>query len=75
MAEEDKTNARRVAIDSAHTQRGKPNVGLMQQGRSMFHNVGSAFNCTLKSINKAKHVRFNLTHGICQIKDPEVVMI
>jgi hypothetical protein len=47
----------------------------MQQGRNMIHSVGSAFNCTLKSINKAKHVRFKLTNNIRTIKDPNVVMI
>jgi hypothetical protein len=56
MAKEDTSNAQRVAIYSAHAQRSKPSVGIMQQGRNMIHNVGSAFNRTLKSINKAKQV-------------------
>jgi hypothetical protein len=41
----------------------------------MIHSVGSAFNRTLKSINKAKHVQFKLTNSISIIKDPNVVMI
>jgi hypothetical protein len=44
------TNAQRVAIDSAHAQRDKPSVGLMQQEQNMIHSVGSAFNRTLKCI-------------------------
>jgi hypothetical protein len=47
----------------------------MQQGLNMMHSLGSAFNRTLKSINKAKHVRFNITNNIRVIKDPDVVMI
>jgi hypothetical protein len=41
----------------------------------MMHSVGSAFNRKLKSINKAKHIRFKLTNNIRTIKDPNVVMI
>jgi hypothetical protein len=40
MAKEDTTNARRVAINSAHNQRCKPSVGLMQQGLNMSNNIG-----------------------------------
>ena len=75
MAKEDTSNAQHEAIDSAHVQQDKPRVGLMQQERNMIHSVGSAFNRTLKSINKAKHVQFKLTNNICTIKDPSVVMI
>jgi hypothetical protein len=75
VAKEDTSNARRVAIDSAHTQQDKPRVGLMQQGQNMIHSVGSAFNRTLKIINKAKHVQFKLNTNIRIIKDPNVVMM
>jgi NACalpha-BTF3-like transcription factor len=47
----------------------------MQQGRNMIHSVGSAFNRTLKSINKAKHVRFKVNNSIRIIKNPNVVMM
>jgi NACalpha-BTF3-like transcription factor len=47
----------------------------MQQGRNMIHCVGSAFNCTLKSINKAKQVQFKRTNSIRIIKNPNVVMM
>ena len=74
MAKEDTTNAWSVAINAAHNQRSKPSVGIMQQGKNKIHSVGSAFNRTLKSINKAKHIQSNLTQNIRTIKDPNVVM-
>jgi hypothetical protein len=75
IAKENKTNAQRLAIDDAHDYRTKPTVGLWQYGRNITYKIKSAFNRTLKSINKTKHVRFSPQHKVRLIKDNSVVMI
>ena len=56
MAKEDITNAKRIVIDKAHDGGNKSMIGLLQYGRNMAYTIRSAFNCTLKCINKLKHV-------------------
>jgi hypothetical protein len=47
-----------VAIDSAHAQRNQPIIGLTQRGRNTAYCLGSAFNLTIKKLNRNKHVSF-----------------
>ena len=48
---------------------------MWQYGCNITNNIKSAFNQTLKSINKAKQVRFRPKHTVGLIKDTSVVMI
>jgi hypothetical protein len=53
-----------MAINAAHTKRGTPSIGLAQRGRNAAYSLGSAFNRTIKKINKNKHVTFATTHPV-----------
>jgi len=63
LAKADETNTKRMAINAAHTKRGTPSIGLAQRGRNAAYSLGSAFNRTMKKINKNKHVSF-ATHPV-----------
>jgi hypothetical protein len=63
LAKADETNKKRMAINAAHTKRGTTSIGLVQQGRNAAYSLGSAFNRTIKKINKNKHVSFS-THPV-----------
>ena len=63
LAKADETNKKRMAINAAHTKRGTTSIGLAQRGRNAAYSLGSAFNRTIKKINKNKHVSF-ATHPI-----------
>ncbi len=52
LAKADETNKKRMAINAAHTKRGTTSIGLAQRGRNAAYNLGSAFNRTIKKINK-----------------------
>jgi hypothetical protein len=52
-----------MAINSAHTKRGTTSIGLVQRGRNAAYSLGSAFNLSIKKINKNKHVSF-ATHPV-----------
>ena len=75
IAKENETNAKQLAIDGAHNYLTKLTGGMWQYGCNITHKVKSAFNCTLKSINKMKHVQFSPQHNVRLIKDNSVVMI
>jgi hypothetical protein len=47
-----------VAIDSTHAQCNQPTIGLAQRGQNTAYHLGSAFNQTIKKLNKNKHVSF-----------------
>jgi hypothetical protein len=59
MAKEDTSNAKRAAIDTAH-KFNTTDIELIQQGRNIVYNIGSAFKWKKKNITGAKHVRFSL---------------
>jgi len=63
LAKADETNKKRMAINAAHTKRGTTSIGLAQHGRNAAYSLGSAFNGTIKKINKNKHVSF-ATHPV-----------
>jgi hypothetical protein len=58
IAKSDTSNARCVAIDSAHAQCGQPNIKLAQCGRNMAYHLGSVLNRTIIKLNRNKHVSF-----------------
>jgi hypothetical protein len=47
-----------MAINSAHAQCDQPTIGLAQRGQNMAYHLGSAFNRTIKKLNKNTHVSF-----------------
>ena len=63
LAKADETDKKRMAINAAHTKRGTPSISLAQRGRNAAYSLGSAFNRTIKKINKNKHVSF-ATHPV-----------
>ena len=75
IAKENRANARRLAIDDTHNYQSKPTVGMWQYGCNITSKIKSAFNRTLKIINKTKQVRFSPQHNVQLIKDNNVVMI
>ncbi len=75
MAKLNINNAKQAAIDSAHARTDKPCMGIMQQGRNMVHSIWPAFKRAVKTISNTKHVRFNLQHKVCTIKNNNIVMV
>ncbi len=51
-------NTKHVAINSAHAQRNQPTIRLAQRGQNTAYCLGSAFNLTIKKLNKNKQVSF-----------------
>jgi hypothetical protein len=72
LAKKNNSNAKRKAIDSSHVRQDKPSIGLAQQGHNLVYSMSSAFNRTIKKLNKTKqHVSF-ATHNTVQLyKDHE----
>ena len=58
LVKADETDKKRMAINTAHTKRGTRSIGLAQRGGNAAYSLGSAFNRTIKKINKNKHVSF-----------------
>jgi hypothetical protein len=62
LAKADDSNRKRMAINNAHNKHGTTSIGFAQRGRNAAYSLGSAFNRTIKKINKNKHVSF-ITHN------------
>jgi hypothetical protein len=58
IAKGNTNNAKHVAIKSAHAQHNKPTIGLAQCGCNTAYRLGSAFNWTIKKLNRNKLVSF-----------------
>jgi hypothetical protein len=71
LAKADKSNRKRMAINAAHSKRGTTSIGFAQRGRNAAYSLGSAFNCTIKKINKNKHVSFDTHNSIHQYSSNE----
>jgi hypothetical protein len=72
LAKNDDSNAKRKAIDSSHVRRDKPSIGLVQRGRNLVYSMSSAFNRTIKKLNKTKqHVSFATHNTVRLYKDHE----
>jgi hypothetical protein len=66
-----------VAISSAHAQRNQPAIGLTQCGHNTAYHLGSAFNQTIKKLNKNKHVSFakqNKIHPFDATLTPSIML-
>ena len=65
-----------MAINAAHTRRGTTNIGFAQRGRNTTYSLSSAFNRTIKNINKYKHVSFAATNSVHKyIKNKQPIMV
>ena len=76
LAKADKTDKKRMAINAAHTKQGTTSIGFAQRGRNATYSLGSAFNRTIKKINKNKHVSFathNRVHKYSSNEQPIMV--
>jgi len=71
LAKDDNSNKKRLAIDAAHIKRGTTTIGFAQRGRSAVYSLGSAFNRTLKKINKKKHISFATHNKVHQYTNNE----
>jgi hypothetical protein len=67
LAKADKSNA----INATHTKRGTTSIGFAQRGRNATYSLGSAFNRTIKKINKNKHVSFATHNRVHQYSSSE----
>jgi hypothetical protein len=54
IAKKDTTNAKCVAINSAHAQCNQPTIKLVQRGCNTVYHLGSAFNWTIKKLSRKK---------------------
>ncbi len=59
MAKNNNNNAKRNAIDMAHSKRVPTHIGWVQRGCNLAYKLSSAFNKTIQKLNKStQHVRF-----------------
>ena len=67
LAKSNTNNKKCSAINS----RGTTSIGFAQSGRNITYSLGSAFNRTIKKINRNKHVRFATHNSIHQYNNNE----
>ena len=76
MAKADESNNKCMAINAAHTRCGMTNIGFAQRGHNTAYSLGSAFNRTIKKINKYKHVSFAATNSLHKyINNEQPIMV
>jgi hypothetical protein len=68
---DDTNNKKHMAINTAHIKRGTTSIGFAQCGRNAAYSLGSAFNWTMKKINKNKHVSFATHNKVHQYTNNE----
>jgi hypothetical protein len=77
IAKNDTNNAKLVATNSAHAQRNQPTIWLAQSGQNTAYCLGSAFNRTIKKLNKNIHVSFakqNKVHLFNATSTPSIML-
>jgi hypothetical protein len=76
LAKANNSNKKRMAINTAHTKHGTTSIGFAQRGRNAAYSLGSAFNRTIKKINKNKHVSFATHNKVHQyINNEQPIMV
>ena len=76
-AKDHTSNKKNLAINIAYTNHGTTSIGFAQRGRNATYSLGSAFDWTIKQINKNKHVNFathNKVHQYTNNAQPPMVM-
>jgi len=71
LAKADDSNRKCKPIHNAHKKRGTTSIGFAQRGRNAAYSLGSAFNRTIKKINKNKHVSFATHNRVHQYSSNE----
>ncbi len=72
LAKNNDSNAKHKAINSSHIRQDKPSIGLAQRGCNLVYSISSAFNWTIKKLNKTKqHVSFATHNTVRLYKDHE----
>ncbi len=66
LAKANDSNKKHLAINNIHTKCGTTSIGFAQRGRNAAYSLGSAFNRTIKKINKNKHVSFATHNSVHQ---------
>jgi hypothetical protein len=77
IAKDNTSNTKHVAINSAHAQHDQPTIGLTQCGRNTACCLGSAFNWTIKKLNRIKHFSFamqNEVHPFNATSTPSIML-
>jgi hypothetical protein len=77
IAKSNTNNAKHVAVYSAHAQHSQPTIRLAQRGRNTAYRLGSAFNWTIKKLNRNKHISFakqNKVHLFNATTTPSVML-
>jgi hypothetical protein len=65
-----------MAINTAHTKHDTTSIGFAQRGHNAAYSLGSAFNRTIKKINKNKHVSFATHNKVNQyINNEQPIMV
>jgi hypothetical protein len=70
-------NAKSVAINAAQAQCGQPTIGLAQRSCNRAYHLGSAFNWTIKKLNRNKQVSFakqNKVHLFDATTTPNIML-
>ena len=76
LANADDSNKKCMAINDAHTKQDTTSIGFAQRGRNAAYSLGSAFNRTIKKINKNKHVSFATHNSVHQyINNDQPIMV
>jgi hypothetical protein len=76
LAKTDASNKKCMAINNAYTKRGTAHIGFAQRGRNAAYCLGSAFNRTIKKINKNKHASFATHNSVHQyINNDQPIMV
>jgi hypothetical protein len=76
LAKANDSNKKSMAINTAHTKRGTTRIRFAQHGRNAAYSLGSAFNRTIKKVNKNKHVSYathNKVHHYINNEQPIMV--
>ncbi len=77
IAKSDTNNAKRLAINSAHAQCNQPTIGLAQRSCNTAYCLDSAFNWTIKKLNRNNHVNFakqNKVHLFDATTTPSIML-
>ncbi len=77
IAKNNTNMAKRVAIDSAYAQHDQPTIRLAQRGQNTAYCLDSAFNQTIKKLNKNIHVSFakqNKVHLFDATSTPSIML-
>ena len=71
LAKVDDSNRKHMAINNAHNKCGTTSIGFAQSGHNAAYSFGSAFNRTIKKINKNEHVSFATHNKVHQYSSNE----